>query len=481
MSKLDSSRRADSENDDTFGAENVPLRDLRRTSVDSIASSNFDRLLEDDNSDASSTDSPQVDGGRGAWLCLLGCWLVEALIWSFPLAFGIFQDYYSKHELFRDSTAIPTIGTLATGVSYLGMPFANMVVVRWPQHKRTMCVTGWFMCIAGLVIASFAKDVRLLLLSQGLLYGLGWVVCYTPFFFILNTWWVFRRGFAYGILFSASGVLGLAIPGVVGWLLQRFGFKIALRAYATAIICASGPGLFLIRPRVPDIKYENVQSAELRPKRVLEHVARSPHTYILALAVFIQGLGFFIPNLYIASFSSALGLPTSSGAGLLALISLSQVLGQISQGWASDHVNIYIPLSLSALLPGLGAIFLWGPAKDMSRLVPFAILWGLFSSSYSVLLPGICSFLAREVNLAGGDSVTMLLYGILSFERGLANILEGPVSSWLLGGQGDGPTIDKAKFGLGQYAAVVWFTSICMFLSSMAGFGIVYRRARGRS
>jgi hypothetical protein len=274
---------------------------------------------------------------------------------------------------------------------------------------------------------------------------------------------------------------GLAIPGVVGWLLQRFGFKIALRAYATAIICASGPGLFLIRPRVPDIKYENVQSAELRPKRVLEHVARSPHTYILALAVFIQGLGFFIPNLYIASFSSALGLPTSSGAGLLALISLSQVLGQISQGWASDHVNIYIPLSLSALLPGLGAIFLWGPAKDMSRLVPFAILWGLFSSSYSVLLPGICSFLAREVNLAGGDSVTMLLYGILSFERGLANILEGPVSSWLLGGQGDGPTIDKAKFGLGQYAAVVWFTSICMFLSSMAGFGIVYRRARGRS
>ena len=210
-------------NEGHYTAADVRLRSLRgRYSADSANSSDLEHLLSDDASQASTLDLPPVDGGRAAWTCLLGCWLVEAMLWGFPLAFGVFQHHYSAHELFRESGSIPTIGTLATGVSYLGMPFTNPIALRWPQHRRLMCVIGCLMCLIGLVGASFAQEVWQLLFFQGFLYGLGWVVCYTPFLFILNEWFVERRGLAYGLLFGASGVSGLAIPIVLGWMLERY-------------------------------------------------------------------------------------------------------------------------------------------------------------------------------------------------------------------------------------------------------------------
>lgn len=114
--------------------DDIPLHELSQTpgrpSADSLHSSNFGHLLSDDASSTSSTDLPSVDGGRGAWTFLFGTWLLEATIWAFALSFGVFQEHYSKHELFQESNLIPTIGAVATGVTYLGMPLTNPIAMR---------------------------------------------------------------------------------------------------------------------------------------------------------------------------------------------------------------------------------------------------------------------------------------------------------------------------------------------------------------
>lgn len=52
-----------------------------------------------------------MDGGKDAWLFLAACFMIEALIWGFSFAYGIFQDYYSTHEPFQGSSNIAIIGT----------------------------------------------------------------------------------------------------------------------------------------------------------------------------------------------------------------------------------------------------------------------------------------------------------------------------------------------------------------------------------
>jgi len=64
---------------------------------------------------------PQADGGKDAWLFLAACFTLEALIWGFPFTFGIFQDYYSKEPLFKDSPNIALIGTCAMVSSNLSI------------------------------------------------------------------------------------------------------------------------------------------------------------------------------------------------------------------------------------------------------------------------------------------------------------------------------------------------------------------------
>ncbi|KJZ70387.1 hypothetical protein HIM_10231 [Hirsutella minnesotensis 3608] len=56
---------------------------------------------------------PPADHGKQAWLFLAAAFVVEALTWGFPFAFGVFHDYYVTHALFAGSSQIPVIGTWA--------------------------------------------------------------------------------------------------------------------------------------------------------------------------------------------------------------------------------------------------------------------------------------------------------------------------------------------------------------------------------
>lgn len=458
--------------------ESMHLRDLSPTG--SVLSDDFDRLLSEDEF-ASDSDLeldfnqngarnlPPVDGGRHALTFLAATWMLEACGWGFPLAFGVFQSYYSADPLFGRSEYIPTIGTLATGVSYLGMPFTNAIILRWPQYQRHMCFIGWLLCLIGLVGASFATEVWHLLFFQGFVYGLGWVVCYTPFLFMLNGWFVEKRGLAYGILFAASGVSGLIIPLGLGAILDRYGFRLALRAYAIVMIMLSGPGFLLIKPRIPGSTTPAPQSHRKEQQLdSLRRVVKTPHFLIFAAAIFLQGLSFFLPNIFLPSFAQALELSQTKSNSLLALLSLSQVVGQVAVGYVSDHFNPYYPITLSTLSSGLAAIFLWGPAKGMNLLVPMALLWGFWSSSYSVLYTSMCSYSTAD------HALSMTVYGIFSFERGIANVLEGPISGWLLGEE----AVETDEYALHRYQGVVWYTAICMLVSSLGGFGLFIRKGR---
>ena len=55
---------------------------------------------------------PPVDGGRAAWLFLLGCFVIEMVLWGFPFSFGVFQVYYNTHPpISLESGSISAIGT----------------------------------------------------------------------------------------------------------------------------------------------------------------------------------------------------------------------------------------------------------------------------------------------------------------------------------------------------------------------------------
>jgi hypothetical protein len=64
-----------------------------------------------------------------------------------------------------------------------------------------MIWSGWALCVVGLLGASFSRAVWHLILTQGLVYGIGFLVLYYPLLSMLNEWFVKNRGLAYGVLY----------------------------------------------------------------------------------------------------------------------------------------------------------------------------------------------------------------------------------------------------------------------------------------
>ena len=144
---------------------------------------------------------PPVDTGKAAYLCLAGCFFIEALVWGFPFSFGVFQQYYSTHEPFSlEPSGIAVIGTSSTGLMYLAAPIIFTFMQRYPQYRRHCNIAGLPIVVIALIASSFATRTSHLILTQGILYGIGGMLFYTPIIVFLEEWFVRRRGLAFGIV-----------------------------------------------------------------------------------------------------------------------------------------------------------------------------------------------------------------------------------------------------------------------------------------
>lgn len=61
---------------------------------------------------------------------------------GFPLSFGVFQNYYSQLPEFAGNGYVSVVGTVASGLGYLGAPLATYFIKRYPNHRRHMIMAG---------------------------------------------------------------------------------------------------------------------------------------------------------------------------------------------------------------------------------------------------------------------------------------------------------------------------------------------------
>ena len=87
------------------------------------------------------------------------------------------------------------------GISYLGAPLVSRAATRYAKFQRYMIWGGFSVCLLALVCSSFANQIWHLIVTQGIIYGIGIQIMYYPVLSMLNEWFVKRRGLAYGIMF----------------------------------------------------------------------------------------------------------------------------------------------------------------------------------------------------------------------------------------------------------------------------------------
>jgi len=433
--------------------------------------------------DNSSTRPNLRDTGLGPWKALTAAILYSTILLGFPLTFGVFQEFFHSHDTFGHNAPTAWIGVLSGGLPYLGAPFMTYICQRSIIPLRYYLLIGWLICIVALVAGAFCKSLVSLVVTQGLCYGIGIFILDVPTLLVLNTWFLKRRGLAYGTLFAMTDILGFILSYIANALLSRHGLKITLLVFAAIIFVIPGCSVWLLTERVegpsrrrPSIYLQNELPQAPLPEENCGTNAwvgtgliyyRRPIFYLLTLSNLFQAFGFYLPFIYMPSFTIDLGHTTTQATTVLAVANLAQVIGEFAFGKMSDLIRVRGLCVLSSSLgASLATFLLWGLARSYAQLIVFAIIYGAFASGLIALWARIGTFF--------GEKDAQKIYSVMSFGRGIGNIASAPISAALLNPKHGAKAVDRAAYGLGKYEAVVLFVGGCMSVSAMlAALGFV--------
>lgn len=342
---------------------------------------------------------------------------------------------------------------------YLSAPMVYGMLRKLPRYRKTFSVAGFLVLLTGLVGASFAETVPQLLGTQGILYAVGGSIHYFPAFLYMDEWFIQRRGLAYGVVWAGGGASGIAIPLIMDWILTQWGFRSALRAWAVITVVLTTPALIFMRGRLPD------QHADMGPQKLEIRFLQSPTFWVLQAGNIIQGLGYFMPSLYLPSFATAQGWPLLSGTIAVSLQNGANMLGAIFIGWLVDRHHVTTAMNVCAVGTVVAVFLFWSFAVYRPVLYIFAILYGIFAGGFPATWSGCTAPVRRHYPAVE----TGMIIALFAAGKGLGSVISGPLSGALVKSD---VWKDHAKYAYASgYGYLILFSGITASFASIGWFG----------
>ncbi|KAK3072352.1 hypothetical protein LTR53_007002 [Teratosphaeriaceae sp. CCFEE 6253] len=217
--------------------------ELRRTV--SRASNVLERVL----TTRSITDpGPPPDGGWKAWSQVACGWLAIFTTWGWVNSYGAFQTYYTLN-LAESASTISWIGTVQNFLTFFIGAFSGRLL---DAGLYVPClIVGSVLQLPGIFMMSLSHTFWQLMITQGVMTGLGGGIFFTPSMGLMATYFSNRRSLALGVATTGNAVGGMIYPLLVQQLLPKIGF-----AWTTRVLGFLNLGLLVVvvafmRPRLP--------------------------------------------------------------------------------------------------------------------------------------------------------------------------------------------------------------------------------------
>jgi len=338
--------------------------------------------------------NPAIPEGGYGWIVTISVALINGHSWGISSAYSVFLAHYLATDTFPGTTKLQyaLVGSLAVGCTLLISPVAT-IAVREVGTRPTM-LAGAVLQSAGLACASLSGQIWHLLLSQGVLFGLGMGLLFLPTYGVIPQWFTRRRALANGIAISGSGLGGFVYSLGAGAIIRSLGVDWAYRILAIVSLVVNVACALLMRTRYV-----------ARPL-AFDWSLLKRRDYILILGFgFFSMLGQFVLVFTLANYANIIGLDASQAAWIPALFMLGQAIGRPILGRLSDlygHVQIAFFMSL---LCGIFSLAIWLNATSFGSLIAFALVAGLVGGVFWVTAAPVMAHVVGLDNLPSGLTI----------------------------------------------------------------------------
>ncbi|EAT33471.1 AAEL014258-PA [Aedes aegypti] len=200
------------------------------------------------------------DGGYG-WVIVFGAFSVQFWVAGLVKSYGVL--YVEILENFPDSSATTAswIPAILSALCLALAPVSSALCQRF--SPRIVVIIGGVFCALGLTMSYFATSLYHLLLTFGVLTGIGGGLSTTPGIVIVSQYFEKRRALANGITISGTAAGSFIFPMLIERLIQLFGFHgtILILGGCMLHVCVSGA---LYRP-VDDSAQKKPNPREIAP------------------------------------------------------------------------------------------------------------------------------------------------------------------------------------------------------------------------
>ncbi len=302
------------------------------------------------------------------------------------------------------------------GLALYGLPFFYDFFVRdfgWSRAQVTsgnalskLLVGPLFGFLVGWIIDRFGPRRTMLsgiLMAGVALVGLSYMTSLWMFYFfymfnalgyvaggplpnqvLISRWFDKARGKAMGFAYIGIGAGGAIVPLLAVWLIDAYGWQVALRVIGFLIVAIAFPLAFFVKDAPPDWTGPVKSSVPLVPIR---RVLTDKYFYLLAFGSMCSIAAVGGTNQHLKLFFSLdQGLPQGEIARIVSLVLVSSILGRIIMGWLADrwprkYVMLLIYMIVAAAIP---LLFL---ADIRGVIYLFAFLFGIGLGGDYMIIP----------------------------------------------------------------------------------------------
>ncbi|KZT20190.1 MFS general substrate transporter [Neolentinus lepideus HHB14362 ss-1] len=352
------------------------------------------------------TSTPEFpDGGLQAWSVVLGAYLALFSTFGVINAYGVFQDYYQTTLLKESSpSTISLIGALQLFLLYgLGPVIGRIFDV---YGSRVIMPLGSVIAVFAMMMVSLGQENQIwqFFLSQGVLFGIGISLVFTPALAVIGHWFQRKRAFAIGIVASGSSLGGVIYPIMLQELIPLIGFGWAVRVAAFTMMLCLVVSCLTLRTRLP-----------LRGRVHISDMVdlegfKDPRYALLGAGAFLLFYALFTPYFYVEIYADFRGMSKHISKYLLAILNVFGIISRVVPGKMADRLgpmNILLPCTI---MSGVLCLCLWLPAKGEIPIIVFTALYGFFSGAAISLIPSyIASISPMDKHGARFGSIYMLV------------------------------------------------------------------------
>ena len=358
------------------------------------------------------------------WRVLIACCLVNLClgsIYSWSVFSQAMTDYLNQAAgLSLNPGDLAIVYTIANCVGPLTMITGGMINDMF--GPRLVILVGGILFGGGMILSGFAHSVGFLIISFGIVGGLGLGMAYGSAISTSVKLFPEKRGFVGGITTAAYGISSVIIPPVVSGIVAKTSAPFAFKTVGAVFLVVITVSSLCIRVSKEDIA---AKPAAVSPAGNTDMdwrgMIRLPVFYLMLVLLIC---GAFSGMMIISQASpiavTMLGMDAGTAAVVVSVLAVFNTLGRIAAGSLSDRIGRIGTLQLACIISALAQGCLLLSSRGLVAMFYLGIvLAGLSFGSFMGVYPG---FTADRFGLRN-NSVN---YGIICIGFALAGYF-GPL------------------------------------------------------